>query len=128
LAFIIASLAAFILPSTSYAECRIDLNCSNVDFIWIGETTDIHYKDGERPEIAYAIVIEINQKSINIPQEMETCPEKIMHIFAKKQLIYEENTAIRCAEGFAFTRPTAQEAFAVAKMICAPKVHPVVRK
>lgn len=112
----------------AYAECRIDLDCSNVGFIWIGETTDMHYNDGEIQSVVYAIVVEINQEHLNIPCAMEKCPEDKMRIFAQQQVIYEEETTSRSAWGFAFTRPTAQEAFTVAKMICAPKVHPVVRR
>jgi len=76
----------------------------------------------------YIVAVEAKHDKLDIPRVADECTEEKIQFTSKGHIIHEEITAIRSPDGFDFARPTAQEAFAAAKMICAPKVHPVVRR
>lgn len=123
-----------------FDSCNIKISCNNVSHIIVFKLDDLPSEDGERRTL-YTINVYLQQKKINLKKEILQCGDEYATLWAGDTAIRRhEVRAIPKREtrltpdSFSFgwdslqlVRETEDEAFALARAICAEKTDPELR-
>jgi len=121
-------------------SCDISISCNNVSHIIIFKTNDIFAEEG-KSRTFYTINVYLQQSKINLKREILQCSEKYATLWAGDTAIHRHEVhAIpkreKCLPPDSFSygwdslqlvRETEEEAFALARTICAEKTDPELR-
>lgn len=118
----------------------IHLNCDNVSHIIVSKFESLpdeygHYRD------LYMLTVLLRQSKINLRREVLQCGEDVANIWAGESIVHRQNVReLSKRQTFSapgsisigrdsvlFVRATEDEAFALARAICAKKTDPELR-
>lgn len=123
-----------------FDSCNIKISCTNVSHIIVFKLDDRPSEDGERRTL-YTINVYLQQKKINLKKEVLQCSDEYATLWAGDTVIHRHKTReprkreiYLTPNSFSFgwdslqlVRETEDEAFALARAICAEKTDPELR-
>lgn len=117
-----------ILLASSHAySCDVELNCNNVTYLMICETSTLP-EPPQKGRPVYAVVIFLTKKMFDFNQIAAKCKNEDINIYAKGVYIHGINIDKFVSGGFAIVRDEKEQAFNVARTICREKTDPDLRR